>query len=339
MRDEHLKFVSIGGFGHAVFVFDEILNKSQYELCGIAPAFENEDISHCLNHRVCKNVKKFEDYSEMIGIVRPDVVIISTRLDRIADLIIYAAENGCHIITEKPLALSLEKLEKVNLAVKNNNVKLAAMLTMRSEPCFIAAKHAFETGEIGRAALVNARKSYRFGDRPEWFGDIKQYGGTLGWIGIHAFDMIDFITGEKIVEVAAMKGNFCHQHRPACEDNCVVIFKFDNGGHGSVSVDLLRPDVTEVHGDDWIRIAGTKGIIEARASDRTCSIISQKKGQRAIKLPAASEIYTEFFESTIINGAVSALSEADPFMFTKVCLMCEKSCEKSMFLKINNEVS
>jgi predicted dehydrogenase len=337
MKDKHLKLVSIGGFGHAVFVFDEIFNRPQYELCGIAPAFEKEDISCCLNHRACRNVKQFDDYAEMIGIVRPDVVIISTRLDRIADLIIYAAENGCHVITEKPLALSFEKLDEVELALKNNNVRLAAMLTMRSEPCFIAARDVFRAGEAGRAVIVNARKSYRFGERPEWFGDVKQYGGTLGWIGIHAFDMIDFITGEKIVEVAAMKGNFCHQHRPACEDNCVAVFKLANGGHGTLSVDLMRPDSAEVHGDDWIRVAGTEGIIEARASEKKCSIISRRRGCRNIELPSAGEIYTEFLESTVINGKASALSEADPFLFTRICLMCEKSSEESVFLGLDTQ--
>jgi hypothetical protein len=88
-----------------------------------------------------------------------------------------------------------------------------------------------------------------------------------------------------------------------------------------------------------INLDGTEGIIEARASEKKCSIISRRRGCRNIELPSDGEIYTEFLESTVINGKASALSEADPFLFTRICLMCEKSCEKSMFLKIDNEVS
>ena len=45
-----LKVVSIGGFGHSVFVFDDMLGMDEAELVGLAPAFDGEDISFFTSH-------------------------------------------------------------------------------------------------------------------------------------------------------------------------------------------------------------------------------------------------------------------------------------------------
>jgi len=321
-----LKVVSIGGFGHSVFVFDDMVGMTEAQLVGLAPAFEDEDISFFADHDLCKDVKHYADYAKMIEEVRPDVAVISTRLDLIPDVIIAAANAGCHIIAEKPLALDKDNLKRVRQAVKENNVRLTAMLSMRSEPEFIAAKNVYQSGVIGEAVLVNGRKSYKYGTRPEWFGDKDKYGGTIGWVGIHAFDFINFVTDIGFGKVAAMQGNFSHPERPACGDNCTIIAELSNGGHCTVSADLFRPQSAGTHGDDWIRIVGTKGIIEARGSDNTCMVIIDGEKPEPVELPEKSKMFKDFLLS--LGGDENAVTyQEESFMLTDVCLRADDSAQ------------
>ena len=328
-----LKVVSIGGFGHSVFVFDDMLGMEEAELVGLAPAFQGEDISFFTRHELCKEVPVYDDYPGMLEEIRPDVAVISTRLDVIPGVIIAAANAGCHIIAEKPLALDMETLAEVRLAVESNDVKLTAMLSMRSEPQFIAAKELYDSGVIGEAVLVNGRKSYKWGNRAEWMGEKEKYGGTIPWVGIHAIDFTNFITGLEFRKVAAMKGNFSHPERPACDDNCTMILELSNGGHATVSVDLYRPGPAQTWGDDWVRVVGTKGIIEARGSDLTCHLLVDGEQPVSVELPEKSRMFREFLLAVAGDDTSRILQEAS-FMLTKVCLHAQESAERGVFVDV-----
>ncbi|MEX0332423.1 MAG: Gfo/Idh/MocA family protein [Puniceicoccaceae bacterium] len=328
-----LKVVSIGGFGHSVFVFDDMLGMKEAELIGLAPAFPGEDISFFTSHELCGEVPVYDDYPGMLEKLNPDVAVISTRLDIIPEVIMAAADAGCHIIAEKPLALDMDTLERVRESVDRNGVKLTAMLSMRSEPQFIAAKDLYDSGVIGEAVLVNGRKSYKWGSRAEWMGDKAKYGGTIPWVGIHAVDFTNFITGLGFTKVAAMKGNFSHPERPACEDNCTMILELSNGGHATVSVDLHRPGSGGTWGDDWIRVVGTKGIIEARGSDLTCTVLVDSELPVPVELPGKSKMFRDFLLAVAGDDSIP-IPQEESFMLTKVCLCGQESAEQGSFFEI-----
>ncbi len=328
-----LKVVSIGGFGHSVFVFDDMLGMEEAELIGLAPAFTGEDISFFTSHELCQDVAIYHDYSSMLKELKPDVAIISTRLDVIPEVVIAAAKAGCHIIAEKPLALDLDTLEEVERAVQEADIKLVAMLSMRSEPEFVAAKSVYDRGVIGEAVLVNGRKSYKYGTRPEWVGEKDKYGGTIPWVGIHALDFTNFVTGLDYTRVAAMSGNYAHPDRPACDDNCTLVLELSNGGHATVSVDLFRPEAASTHGDDWIRVVGTKGIIEARGSDRTCTVLVDGKEPESVSLQEKSKIFREFLHAVAGDKSIY-VPQAESFMLTRACLLAQRSAEDGSFVQI-----
>jgi len=68
-----LKVVSIGGFGHSVFVFDDMVGMQEAKLVGLAPAFEGENIDFFTSHVLCQGVEHFEDYKQMLQDIKPDV--------------------------------------------------------------------------------------------------------------------------------------------------------------------------------------------------------------------------------------------------------------------------
>ena len=72
-----LKVVSIGGFGHSVFVFDDMQGMTEATICGLAPAYAGEDISFFTGHALCKDKPVFANYQQMLAEVKPDVAIIT----------------------------------------------------------------------------------------------------------------------------------------------------------------------------------------------------------------------------------------------------------------------
>lgn len=333
---DKLKVVSIGGFGHSVFVFDDMMGMDEAMICGLAPAYAGEDISFFTDHALCVDAPRFATYQEMLTKIKPDVAIISTRLDCIADVTIAAAEAGCHLICEKPLALKNDKLQALHQVIEKTGVNICAMLSMRSEPQFIAAQKCYQSGAIGEAVIINSRKSYKWGARPEWFSNMDTYGGTIGWIGVHALDFINYITGLTFTSVSAMGKNFSHPERKDCDDNCCMILEMNNGGHATVSVDLFRPASSVTHGDDWIRIVGTKGIIEASGATVTCTKHVDSDTPINIELEAKPKIFRTFLLS-LINNTPSELNAFDAFMLTDACHCGQQSLARGEKISINSE--
>ena len=336
---ESFKVICIGSFGHLVDVFDELVEMPQVQFVGYAPAYEGENLDRVKNHRFCGSTAKFyEDFRQLLKSAQPNLAIVSTRLDLIADVAAEAASFGCHLICEKPLAINHERLENLYDAVKRSGVGIMAMFTMRSLPAFIAARSVCQSGRIGQIVLVNSRKSYKWGQRPAWFARRDTYGGTIGWIGIHALDMTRFVTGTWFVSVAAMQSNFAHRDFQDCEDNCALILSLANGGHATASIDILRPETAPTHGDDWIRIVGTKGVIEANGTANTCHLLLNEGTPQNLALGEPEKIYRQFIQHLLDGKSVGGIAE-DSFMLTYVSLCARDAADKSVIQSIDQKFS
>lgn len=97
-----IRVVTIGGFGHIDAVFRDLAVCEEAELVGMASAYEGEDISKFLNLPPAAGKKlQHNNYKQMLKDLKPDVAVVSTRLDLIPKLIMEAADAGCHVIAEK----------------------------------------------------------------------------------------------------------------------------------------------------------------------------------------------------------------------------------------------
>jgi predicted dehydrogenase len=206
---------------------------------------------------------------------------------------------------------------------------------MRAMPAFQRAREWVQAGKIGEPVLVNARKSYRWGVRPEWYGDREMYGGTWPWVGIHAVDMSAFITGLSPVSVSAQQANRAHPDRPGCEDSCSGLFQLDNGGSLTASVDILRPETAPTHGDDYCRVVGTNGIIEANASAGNLRLL--QNGAESVEQACSrvqQPIYGPFLES-LGDPAADREETALGFMLTDAVLQAREAADTKKILPLN----
>ncbi len=337
MKEQALKIAVIGGFGHIGSVLDEIQNDPYAEMTACAPVYEGEDITAVAAHRACGQTQRYSDYRRLLDAIRPDVAVIGTRLGLIADVAVDAARRGCHLICEKPIALSLNSLERLYQAVTEYKVNLTAMLSMKNRAAFRTARSLYHSGLLGRAVVLNIRKSYKWNGRPRWFGDRRCYGDTLGWVGVHALSIIRFVTGASCIALAAAQANRHHPDYPDCQDQAVVLAELDDGAYATISIDLCRPSDAATWGDDWLRLVGTKAALQANASRHTCSVLKAGDADCSdITLESDGAIYREFLD-TVRTQQVDVALRNESCRLAYECLAARQAAEQRQWVRLESK--
>lgn len=133
-----------------------------------------------------------------------DGVIIASRTDAHAELIRAALRAGLPVFCEKPVAASSAE----SLDLLSDIDRLSGMVQVghqrRFDAGYLAAKAAYDTGEIGWIHSIDAVTADQ---RPPSIDFIKTSGGLFRDCSIHDFDIIAWLTGQRIVEVFAKGSN------------------------------------------------------------------------------------------------------------------------------------
>jgi predicted dehydrogenase len=269
----------------------------------------------------------YDSWQKMIDEEKPDLVQVSGAHYQNATVAAYAAERGCHVLVEKPIATTLDDLARLKAAVDRGGVELTAMLGMRLEPPYVAAMKAIAEGRIGEPLLVTAQKSYKFGNnRPEWYGSREKFGGSIPWVAIHMIDMINHFLGDPFASVTARHAAFeSGKQRPGCEDVMAIAFTLKNGGAAMVNGDYLRPPGAENHGDDRIRVAGTRGVVEVLFGKTT---LIDAEGSRELPLDREADDVSLNFVRHLVHGEPHILGPNDAFRSTEVALLARESADR-----------
>jgi len=129
-----------------------------------------------------------------------DAVLICTPTNTHADLIEKFARAGKAIFCEKPIDLSIERVNSCLQVVNETNATLMVGFNRRFDPHFVALKDAIDAGRIGAVEMINII-SRDPGAPPADY--IKVSGGIFKDMSIHDFDMARFLLGEEIETVMA----------------------------------------------------------------------------------------------------------------------------------------
>lgn len=135
-----------------------------------------------------------------LGDPEVDAVIIASSTDTHADLIIAAAKAGKAIFCEKPIDLSLKRVDACLAAVKKAKVPLFVGFNRRFDPSFASVKARIAEGAIGNVeqVIISSRDP---GLPPISY--LKVSGGQFRDMTIHDFDMARWLLGEEPAEVFA----------------------------------------------------------------------------------------------------------------------------------------
>jgi len=329
------KLVFVGASGHTGYVLSALHVYPQIRLTAYAPSFAGEDMSQVAGSSKEGPLKGYEDWREMLESEKPDIITTCGRHDLNGPIAIEAARRGCHIISEKPAALTLQQVQELHQIVTDHSLLYASMLAMRYEASYYTAHQLVREGIIGEPYLVTAQKSYRWGtNRPEWYADPKKYGSSMAWVGIHAFDFARWVSGVDYTEVFAYHNNLVHTERPGCQDVSTVIARLTNGGSAVFNLDYLRPAASPTHGDDRLRIAGPKGVLEVCDQGQRLHVITAEKDVLSWPLIESGRTFLGDFVAALEGRGTLLIPAQEAFSITEFAIKAAQAADTGQIVKM-----
>ncbi len=204
----------------------------------------------------------YDDLDKFLAHPGLDIVTIATPSGTHLEPCEKAALAGKHIICEKPLEVTLERVDRMIRVCEENKVTLAGIFPRRFHQSTLEFKKALDEGRLGQVTLADAYiKWYRtqeYYDSGAWRGtwDLDG-GGALMNQSIHTIDLLCHLAGE-VDSVCAFADLAMHE-RIEVEDNAAAVVRFKSGAlgviEGSTSCFSNTGHPAEVH------VCGSKGSV------------------------------------------------------------------------------
>jgi predicted dehydrogenase len=229
---DHERKKARGGHG----IHEAFLGLPGVEICAVADPDEESRVSLLQDTGAAA---MYADWRKLLDAERPDVVCLCSRLPtQHPDVVIGAAQAGCHIYCEKPFATSLDHADRMIAAADAAGVKLAVAHLGRYWKSFQTARDMIRRGDLGRPLMAYCRGKE----------DDRGGGEDMIVLGTHLFDICRFLFG----------------------DPAWVFGHVSQNGRDMVRTDAREPTepVGTVAGDEIAAVFGFPGNIHAHFESR-----------------------------------------------------------------------
>lgn len=276
--------IGAGGMGahHASYI-DSIEGATLAAIC---------DADRARVDRAAKSadVSKFTDHNELLNSGKVDAVLIATPHYFHCEIARAAFAKGIHVLTEKPLAVSINDARKTIAAHEKvrDRVKFGIMLQMRTNPLYKKVRDLIQGGELGEITRITWIVTNWFrtnayyasgGWRATWSGE---GGGVLINQCPHNLDLVQWVPDMMPTRVTAV-GFVGKRHPIEVEDEVSAIMEYPNGAIGH-----FIATTGEAPGTDRLEICGDRGKIVVERGQITFG-----RTRRSVK--EISETTTEAF--------------------------------------------
>lgn len=226
-----------------------------------------------------------------------EIVLIGSPSALHAEQGMAAARRGLHVLSEKPLDVSLQKADALISEARNAGVKLGVFFQDRCKPDILGVKNAVDAGTLGRPILADARvKWYRTPEyyaKSRWRGTLAlDGGGALINQAIHTLDLMLWIFGE-VKSVQAMSKTASHAIE--AEDTLIALLEFENGALGvlqaTTSVFPGYPRRLELSGSEGTIIIEQDHLLAADLRNPAANLLSRSEADanRSSSSPVVSD--------------------------------------------------
>lgn len=203
------------------------------------------------------------DYRVMLNDPEVNTVIITTRHNLHASMVMETLEAGKSVFVEKPLCLNEEELQNIENAYMkaNDNITLTVGFNRRFSPFAVKMKALVGGGPKNIVATMNAGYI-----PPEvWVQDMEVGGGRIIGEACHFIDLCSFLADSKVIAVCV---NALGENPQENTDNVSILLKYENGtnavinyfANGSKSYAKERVEVFSQEKvlvlDNWRRLEG-----------------------------------------------------------------------------------
>ena len=206
----------------------------------------------------------FTSYADMLAADTADVVTVATPSGLHPEHGIAAARAGMHVVSEKPMAISLDGADALVRACDDARVHLFVVKQNRLNPPVQLLRRAIEKGRFGRIFLANTTV---FWTRPQEYYDLAPWRGTWAFDGgailnqaSHYVDLLQWLVGP-VESVMAKTATLARQIE--AEDTGAAVLRFRTGAIGVIQVTMLthprnlEGSVTIVGEKGTVKIGGT----------------------------------------------------------------------------------
>jgi len=320
-----LKAAIIGTSGHIDLALEVRDRLPQVSFVGVAPGSADEDAREFfVDQMEASLIPFYDDYRRMLDREKPDLAVVAPFFFLQSRIACECLERGIHVFVEKPMSVSLEQLGRLRRAYALGKADLCPMLTSRYLPSFHAAWQALRDGMVGEPLLITALKSYKLGSRHPMYTHRATYGGTIPWVAIHGIDWIHWFTGGAISEVSGSHTAAGNGGHGEMESSGVCMFRLANSGSATLAFDYFRPGPAPTHGEDRVRIAGEKGVIEIAGGE--ASVFPHDAAPRRLEKEEQLSIFQEFVRH-LEEGTPLRITAADAFAISELALRCREAAD------------
>lgn len=194
-----------------------------------------------------------------------DVLSIATPNGHHAEHALAAIQAKKHVVVEKPMALKKSDCEKIVFRALQANRHVFCIMQNRFSPPSSWIKSLIESGKLGNIYMVQINcywnRDERYYKKGDWKGTNDLDGGVLFTQFSHFIDMMYWLFGD-ITDIQAMFRDFNHMHLTEFEDSAIVLFKFLDGGMGSINFSTsvwdknMESSITIIAENGSVKIAG-----------------------------------------------------------------------------------
>ena len=227
MKKMKVAVVGYGGMGG--WHTEKLLKSDVAELAGIY------DIRRERNELAeSRGIHAYGSLRELLQDSEVELVTVAVPNDAHEDVVVKALNAGKNVICEKPVALSLESLNRMIEAAEKNHMHFSTHQNRRWDVDYLAMKQVHDSGELGKVINIESRIHGSRGIPSDWRGEKVHGGGMLYDWGIHLIDQMLMIFGfENVESVYCICDHITNQE---VDDGFRLDLNFKNGQRATVEV-------------------------------------------------------------------------------------------------------
>jgi myo-inositol 2-dehydrogenase/D-chiro-inositol 1-dehydrogenase/scyllo-inositol 2-dehydrogenase (NAD+) len=206
---------------------------------------------------------RFADPHDAVADDCVDALVLASPTFTHAEVAVAALKAGKHVLSEKPLASTLEEAASIRDAAQASDAVFLIGFMRRFDEGFVRAKERIDAGDIGEPLLVRSTGRGP-GLPPEWAWDVERSGGLVSEVNAHDLDSVRWLTGQDYTRVHALgraaKRPDLAERYPGFLDLFTATFEMDGGAIGRVDgacpADYAYDARMEVYGSEGLLLLG-----------------------------------------------------------------------------------
>lgn len=287
----------------------------------------------------------YDTYFDLLKNPDIDAVSICVENRSHAEIATAAFYSGKHVLVEKPMAVTLAECESMVAAAERNGKYLMVGHNMRFDPVHRRAKELLDQGVIGdvitfRTVLGDSGPEGWSMDGTWFFDKNKAAMGALSDKGIHKIDLIQYLTGQTVIEATAkvltLNKRDAGGELIGVDDNALAILRMSGGAVGTMAASWT------VYGHECQStvLYGTKGLMLIYSDESYPIIVRDLRGNATaynLEPNANGTGIIDEFVDALMNDRQPEVNGVEALTTMRAIFACIKSSEVSRTVAVNSD--